>query len=101
MIEFSVVGQNMLGWIDRRCWQRTRRLDLPFGGITVIFVGDFLQLSPVMDKVLFCKNPNEENEAIRLFVFKLFDKVVNLTKDEGSKGQNDDQKRFSQLLFKL
>ena len=45
-------------------------------------------------KCFFCKNPKEENEAIRFFVFKLFDKVVNLTKNEGSKGQHDDQKVF-------
>ena len=38
----------------------------------------------------FFKNPKEENEAIRFFVFKHFDKVVNLTKNEGSKGQHDD-----------
>jgi len=38
MDEFSVIGQKMLGWIDRRCRQAKACEDLPFGGISVILV---------------------------------------------------------------
>ena len=91
----------MLGWIDRRCRQGTGRFDLPFGGISVILVGDIAQLPPVLEKVLYHKKPNEENETTGFFIYRLFDKVVNLTKNERSKGENNDQKRFQQLLLNL
>ena len=58
-----IVGQKMLGWIDRRCRQGTGRFDLPFSIISVILVGDIAQLSPVMDKVIYYKGPLEENET--------------------------------------
>ena len=91
----------MLGWIDRRCRQGTGRFDLPFGGISVILVGDIAQLPPVMDKVLCHKQSDEENETTSFFVYQLFDKVINLTQNERSKGGNNDQKRFRQLLLNL
>ena len=55
--EFSVVGQKMLGWIDRRCRQGTGNFDEPFGGLSIILTGDIAQLSPVLDKVLYHKKP--------------------------------------------
>ena len=40
--EFSVVGQKMFAWINRRCKEATGNTTLPFGGISVILVGDIL-----------------------------------------------------------
>ena len=91
----------MLRWIDRRCRQGTGRFDLPFGGISVILVGDIVQLPPVLEKGLYHKKPNEENETTGFLIYRLFDKVANLTKNERSKGENNDQKRFRQLLLNL
>ena len=88
----------MLGWIDRRCRQGTGRFDLPFGGISVILVGDIAQLPPVLEKVLYHKKPNE---TTGFFIYRLFDNVVNLTKNERSKGENNVQKRFRQLFLNL
>ena len=51
--EYSVVGQNLFGWIDKRCRQGTGFTDKPFGGISIILVGDIAQLPPVGDKVLY------------------------------------------------
>ena len=48
--EFSVIGQKMLSWIDSRCRQGKALEHLPFGGISVILVGDIAQLPPVLDK---------------------------------------------------
>ena len=58
--EYSVVGQKLLGWIDRRCRQATTKNDEPFGGISIILVGDIAQLPPVGDKVLYYKRPDGE-----------------------------------------
>ena len=54
-----------------------------------------------MDKVVYHKRPNKECETLGFFIYRLFDKVVNLTKNERSKGENDEQKRFRQLLLSL
>lgn len=50
--EFSVVGQKMFAWINRRCKQATGNLTIPFGGMSIILVGDIAQLPPVTDQVL-------------------------------------------------
>ena len=48
--EYSMLGQAMLGWIDRRCRQATGKTDEVFGGLSIILVGDHAQLPPVADK---------------------------------------------------
>jgi len=72
MDEFSVIGQKMLGWIDRRCRQAKACEDLPFGGISVILVEDIAQLPPVMDKPLYHKSPSNELEIAGFAVYNLF-----------------------------
>ena len=44
--EFSVLSQKDLAWINRRCKQATGKLNLMFGGINVILVGDLGQFTP-------------------------------------------------------
>ena len=51
--EVSMLGQNMMAWVDKRLRQATTNLDIPFGGISVILIGDFAQLPPVGDCPLF------------------------------------------------
>ena len=48
--EISMLGQNMMAWVDKRLRQATTHLDIPFGGISVILIGDFAQLPPVGDR---------------------------------------------------
>ena len=43
----------MMAWVDKRLRQATTHLDIPFGGISVILIGDFAQLPPVGDRLLF------------------------------------------------
>jgi len=43
----------LLSWIDKRCRQGTGVVDKPFGGISIILVGDIAQFPPVGDKVLY------------------------------------------------
>ena len=99
--EFSVVGQKKLGWIDKRCRQGKGNTDVPFGGVNVILVGDIAQLPPVLDKVLYHKKPDEEISMTGFCVYNEFDKVVKLTKNERSKGEDINQKRFREVLFNL
>ena len=51
--EMSMLGQRMFTWIDRRLKQATAKHDQPFGGISIILIGDFAQLPPVGDRLLF------------------------------------------------
>ena len=48
----------MFAWINRRCKQATGNLTVPFGGMSIILVGDIAQLPPVTDQVLYHTRPN-------------------------------------------
>lgn len=37
--EISMLGQNMMAWVDKRLRQAKTHLDIPFGGISVILIG--------------------------------------------------------------
>ena len=69
--EYSVVGQRLLGWIDRRLRQGTV-VDEPFGGISIILVGDIAQLPPVGDKVLYHKKPDGEMDTLGFLMYCKF-----------------------------
>ena len=51
--EVSMLGRNMMARVDKGLRQATTHLDTPFGGISVILIGDFAQLPPVGDRPLF------------------------------------------------
>jgi len=47
--EYSVIGEKMFGYIDKRCRQATGVYNEFFGGLSLILVGDIAQLPPVKD----------------------------------------------------
>ena len=99
--EFSVIGQNMLGWIDSRCRQATGKKDILFGGISVILVGDIAQLPTVMDKVLYHPYPNNEVAIAGYVAYCSFRTVVMLKSNMRSTGESDAQKSFRKALLNL
>ena len=54
--EMPMLGQRSFTWIDKRLRQATAQYDRPFGGASIILIGDFAQLLPVGDRLLF-NNP--------------------------------------------
>ena len=56
--EYSMLGQKMFAWVDKRCWQATGLTDQLFGGKSIILVGSPAQLPPVVDKPLFHSQPS-------------------------------------------
>jgi ATP-dependent exoDNAse (exonuclease V) alpha subunit len=53
--EISMLSASTLNCIDRVC-KLFKRSELPFGGIQVIFSGDFFQLPPIEKKKLYEEN---------------------------------------------
>ena len=58
--EYSVIGQKMFGWNDRRLRQATGLTALPFGGISIVLVGDGEQLPPVSDQLTIVPQQTKE-----------------------------------------
>ena len=58
--EFSVIGQKMFAWINRRCKQATGHFTLPFGGLSITLVGDIGQLPSIADQVIYHTRPKSD-----------------------------------------
>lgn len=48
-----MLGQCMIAWVDRRLCEATGHQHKPFGGLSIILVGDLGQLSAVGDCPLY------------------------------------------------
>lgn len=90
--EVSMLGQNMMAWVDKRLRQATTHLDVPFGGISVLLIDDFAQLPPVGDRPLFA--PEGEGSHGHT-MYKLVKKVVRQS------GTNAESKQFRDILLRL
>ncbi|CCE30597.1 uncharacterized protein CPUR_04446 [Claviceps purpurea 20.1] len=51
--EKSMIGLRTLYNVDQRLCQVNAKPDTPFGGMSVLLSGDFVQLPPVFDKPLY------------------------------------------------
>ena len=99
--EYSMLGQNMFGWIDKRLQQITGYLDTIFGGKSVILIGNPCQLPPVGDKPLHHSLASNDIGLQGQFNYYLFDKVVKLSVNHRVTGQDHNQVRFRELLNRL
>ena len=97
--EFSVIGQNMFGWIDKRCCQVTGSLEETFGGISVILVGDIAQLPPVSDKPLYHPVPINSTALMGYYAYQKFTTVVKLQQNQ--RVTNQTQNHFKNMLIRL
>ena len=95
--EYSVIGQKMFGWINRRCKQATGVSTILFGGISVILVGDIGQLPPVSDKVIYHNVPTGEVGTEGYVAYRQFDKVVKLIVNQRAIGTSKKQQDFRKL----
>ena len=66
----------MFAWVDKRLRQATGKLDCPFGGLSIILIGDFGQLPPVGDKSLYSQPTNSELSIHGHHIYQLFTTVV-------------------------
>lgn len=93
--EISMVGQNMFNFVNFRL-QEIRGCPKPFGGVSVITVGDLYQLKPVMDKWIFSQSERDYG-PLGANLWKDNFHMYELTKIMRQK----DDKDFAELLNRL
>ena len=93
--EISMVGSDMLLTMHRRLTDIMGNDD-PFGGISVLAVGDLLQLPAVAQKPVF-DNPSDEMAALYGSLWKRNFKIVELTEIQRQK----DDMQFASLLNRV
>ena len=100
--EKSMVGLYMMYQLDKRLKEiKSTNSDLPFGGISVVLMGDFAQLPPVGDKPMFTRDTKSLSrcQSFGKMLFVYFDKTIIF--DEIMRQQGDDQKTFREVLDRL
>ena len=96
--EYSMVGAVMLGQIDSRLRQAFPRFkDFVFGNLSIVLIGDPLQLPPVLDRPLWNDNPVDchPKYIAGLTLFKMFRFVILLTQQMRT---NPDEKSLQDLI---
>jgi ATP-dependent exoDNAse (exonuclease V) alpha subunit len=97
----SMVGCRLLEIIDAQMRDLARpRMDQPFGGLSVILIGDFFQLSPVQDIPLY-KPRTVGNYIAGHNLYRGFEKAFQLTSQHRQKAESSECQRFRQLLLRL
>ena len=96
-----MLGQTMLGWIDRRCRQATGMSDEVFGGLSIILFGDPGQLPPVADKPLYHSKPTSSVGEQGHLAYLMFNNVIKLSVNQRVQGTNPEQSQFRDLLMRL
>lgn len=99
--EKSMLGLKALAWTDARLREIfPQRRDEVFGGLSVILIGDFFQLPPVLNRALYSPEDGLNVEEIAgRNAYRSFDKSVFLVTIQRQQG--DDQARFRQALLEL
>ena len=93
--EISMVGSGMFNFLNLRL-QQIMETNEPFGGISLVTVGDLFQLKPVFDKWIFENSQSGYNE----FATNIWTEYFTLFELTEIMRQKDD-KEFAQLLNRL
>ncbi|XP_070191701.1 uncharacterized protein [Littorina saxatilis] len=93
--EISMVGANMLGFVSQRL-QQVMGCSKPFGGVSVLAVGDLFQLRPVMDRWVF-QPSRGPYEALAPIVWQELFQMFELTQVMRQK----DDKTFAEALNRI
>jgi len=96
-----MLGQTMLGWMDRRCRQATDISDVVFGCLSIILFGDPAQLPPVADKPLYHNKPSSSIGEQGHLAYLMFANVIKLSANQRVRGTNPEQTQFRNLLMRL
>lgn len=90
----------MFAWINRRCKEATGCTTKPFGGISIILVGDIGQLPPITDQVLYHNKPQSDLAIEGYCMYREFTTVVKFKTNERAKGADAQQEIFRALQIR-
>ena len=90
--EMSMLGQRSLLILDKRLRQLTGKGDKPFGGLSIILVGDFGQLPPVKDSPMYSDKIPVAKEMLQMFSSVMLKQV---------KRQEESETEFRELLMNM
>ena len=93
--EISMVGSGMFNFVNLRL-QQIMGSKMPFGGVSIIAVGDLFQLQPVFDKWIF-ENSDNDYSPLALNVWQEYFDMYELTQIMRQK----EDKQFAELLNRL
>ena len=99
--EKSMIGLYTLYIIDKRLREiKPQKSMFPFGGISIVLMGDFAQHPPMGDVPMFTSKPELSHyQYIGKALFDMFEKTVIF--DEIMRQKGDDQKHFREILDRL
>jgi hypothetical protein len=99
--EKSMLGLKTLAWVDQRLREVfPENRDEFFGGLSVILIGDFFQLPPVLNKALYSTGDDlKDMEIVGRNAYLSFNKSVFLTTIQRQQGE--DQAPFRRALEEL
>ena len=99
--EYSMLGQRLFGWVDKRCRQATGKINQVFGDISLILFGDPVQLPPVADKPLYHNQPTGALGEQGYLAYLMFGKVIKLSVNQRVQGSDVRQLTFKSFLGRL
>ena len=100
--EKSMVGRRMLGIIDVRLRQAfPEENNRPFGGRSLILLGDFGQLPPVLDLPMYINVSRDDLSNDGFVAYKSFREVYKLNVIQRQSGNSKEQRDFRDILIRL
>ena len=100
--EKSMISQKQFSWLDQRCRQARPDHDEPFGGLSVLLMGDFFQLPPVLGRPLYhTASTVDEYEMQGRLAYTGFNRTIELSTIMRQQGHSSDAIRFRATLDHL
>ena len=99
--EMSMIGHKMLSSLDNRLRAGTGKEDIPFGGMSVILMGDFGQLPPVGDKPMYVTGNGSVVSDHGHSLYLMFDSVIILEQVMRQAGEDTETIAFRGLLMRM